>query len=709
MDADATLERAGMPVFSLARPFDNLQSLPEMQAMALVNHLGTDLSAWREGRDLEQRKVAKEQQLEEFRAELTGVAAEAEECGPLIEKAQKAVRLATFGTVAAGLALFLGLVPGLGLVAVMGLVAAVGLLVYRNSNQKAASAAMARLDQCRAREASLKQEISGAAAAIEKIGEEIVSRAQAYPEVAVAPVRLAVEVAKVGERTVLLDNAGFHEDARLQVLDPRPIKKKIKKIRPEIDKLRNVPAMLSVQDGKAYEDPLNTLYGEEDRIADLVDTFSAGLGDLDRIEIGLPLVESSSTLAQRLSNGELDPVLSDSAIVLKDTEATDQIEGFVDQLNDAKKDGSDVLAGIQEVSEGLGEICDRYNAARQDSINTLHANLLEVLGKAHWCNRRFYCPRTIMSPAYIQDLIGIDLVDAHLLPVNVLLERLRSEPAIARRMDGSPDLPQQLVGQHEAIHQISAQAGSLDLAGDVSANERARIFNDEEAELIKAFRLTLQKAMTGASRPLLAFSKESVLYFDPETEVWESRTSPYSYSTLDVARYGSVVKVYSDLLVPLWENLWTEKADFRKSELFRTNEAMISMSEKETEKLIDIANQFRADMRTVRENTNIFRAELTSKIEEVREFRSSMDRIGLLSDNLKTTLSDERIAALDVEGGDTGSIDSYENILTYKPQAQAEARGTVHDPIDYVREPGIVIRPLPAARRLALTGGEQNG
>lgn len=178
---------------------------------------------------------------------MTGVAAEAEECGPLIEKAQKAVRLTTFGTVAAGLALFLGLVPGLGLVAVMGLVAAVGLLVYRNSNQKAASAAMARLDQCRAREASLNQEISGAAAAIEKIGEEIVSRAQAYPEVAVAPVRLAVEVAKVGERTVLLDNAGFHEDARLQVLDPRPIKKKIKKIRPEIDKLRNVPAMLSVQ------------------------------------------------------------------------------------------------------------------------------------------------------------------------------------------------------------------------------------------------------------------------------------------------------------------------------------------------------------------------------------------------------------------------------------------------------------------------------
>ena len=53
-----------MSVFSLARPFENIVSPAEMQAMALANHLGTDLAAWREGRDLEQRKSSKEQQLE---------------------------------------------------------------------------------------------------------------------------------------------------------------------------------------------------------------------------------------------------------------------------------------------------------------------------------------------------------------------------------------------------------------------------------------------------------------------------------------------------------------------------------------------------------------------------------------------------------------------------------------------------------------------
>ena len=700
---------ARMPVFSLARPFENVQSLAEMQAMALVNHLGTDLAAWREGRDLEHRKNSKEQQLEELQAQLSSVSEEVDECGPQIEKAQNLARLATFGAAGAGFLLVVGLIASVGVLAFLGFASVVGLLIVRAMQKKAGEAAVARLDQCRAQEATLNKDIAGGKAELRKIGDEIGSRADAYPEVSLAQVRLGVEVAKVGERTVMLDSVGFHEPARLQVLDPRPVKKKIRKIRPEIEKLKNIPAMLSVQDSRKYEDPVNTLYGEEDRISDLVDTFSAGLGDIEKIEIGLPLVEGGSTLAQRLNNGELDPVLPGDALILKGSDSSDQIDTFVDQINDAKKDGSDVLSGIQEVSEGLGEICNRYSTARQDSINTLHANLLEVLGKAHWCNRRFYCPRTIMSPEYIQALIGIDLADAHLLPIDLLLQRLRSEPEIARRMDGSPDLQQQLVAQHDAIRQISEQASVADVDNGITSSERARVFNDEEAELVKAFRLTLQKAMTGASQPLLVFSKESVLYFDPETEVWASRTSPYSYSTIDVSQYGSVVKVYSDLLVPLWENLWTEKADFRKSELFRTNEAMISMSEKEAEKLIDIANQFRADMRTVRENTNIFRSELTSKLQEVRDFRASMDGIGLLSENLKATLSDDRIAALDVEGGDVASIDGYENILTYKPQTQAEARGTVHDPIDYVREPGIVIRPLPTTRRLALTDGDDNG
>src|SRR6185312_10039055 len=105
--------------------------------------------------------------------------------------------------------------------------------------------------------------------------------------------------------------------------------------------------------------------------------------------------------------------------------------------------------------------------------------------------------------------------------------------------------------------------------------------------------------------------------------------------TTDTIKYGSVIKAYSDLMIPLWEHLWTEKADFRKSELFRTNESMIRMSEKESEKLINVADQFRADMRTVRENVYLIESDLKSKYSEIISFRDSMGRLGLLSERGK--------------------------------------------------------------------------
>ena len=94
---------------------------------------------------------------------------------------------------------------------------------------------------------------------------------------------------------------------------------------------------------------------------------------------------------------------------------------------------------------------------------------------------------------------------------------------------------------------------------------------------------------------------------------------------------GTVVKAHCDLMIPLWEHLWTEKADFRKSELFRTNEMMISMSEKEGEKLISVANQFRDDLRTNRENLYLLESDLNAKYDEILSFRDGMSMLGLLS------------------------------------------------------------------------------
>jgi hypothetical protein len=163
------------------------------------------------------------------------------------------------------------------------------------------------------------------------------------------------------------------------------------------------------------------------------------------------------------------------------------------------------------------------------------------------------------------------------------------------------------------------------------------------------------------------------------------------YRTPDAIKYGSVVKAHCDLMIPLWEHLWTEKADFRKSELFRTNEMMISMSEKEGEKLISVANQFRDDLRTNRENLYLLESDLNAKYDEILSFRDGMSMLGLLSPRVMEQITDERLQRLLIGESPLSVASTYETTLSSFPKAQGLTRGTVHDPIEVVREPGIML------------------
>jgi hypothetical protein len=116
------------------------------------------------------------------------------------------------------------------------------------------------------------------------------------------------------------------------------------------------------------------------------------------------------------------------------------------------------------------------------------------------------------------------------------------------------------------------------------------------------------------------------------------------------------------------------------------------MSEKESEKLIEIANQYRADMRSVRENINLLESELKSKYDEIIFFRDGMQALGLLSERERQFLNEDKLKTLTL--GDHSLIEEGEQHETYlgiEPRVQAERRGSADDPIDLIRSPDILI------------------
>lgn len=681
-----------MPLLSLARPIENAASAEEARVLAVIDHLMPILGDWRQGKDLRRELGEVENQIAAVKQRYGAVSqALAAATGQATAAANSIApfKWSAMAVLAAGAALSFFLPWWVGIAT-----ASIGIgLGYRAKvlTDLARQRSKAQ-QQAEAEAAQLDTQYKGLDSRNRAILDELKQRGNGFPEVKLAAVRFGVQMSNVAGRNVLLDESGVHPLTALKTVDVSALQAGLMHISEHVQGLLQVPPLLSPDSEVEADDPVNQLFGEESQISELVTEFTQNLGKLRDIELKLPLVSPASSLVQRLGAGALDAAAEGPSILMSNgVTSPEEIQSFVAKVNRSREQGRRVFDELAEVFKNLESICNLYAQARTASINTIHHSLLEVLQRATWCNRRFYCARTILSPRYVQDLLGIDMPKAYLLSLDDLFGRLRGDAEIARRLEAKRELETELSDAYFAVQDFMGNVSFNAHGQRMEEGQRPRHVEDQFRESLRHFTNVLQKVMTGASHPVLNFSAEAILHYDPESDEWSSGISPYVYSTADALRYGSVVKAYSELMIPLWEHLWTEKSDFRKTEMFRTNDSMILMSEKESEKLIDIANQFRDDLRSVRQNVNVLESELKSKCGEIIGFRDEMDQLGLLSDRAKLSISEEKLRQLMSSESISGISGRYEAQLGMLPRQQAENRGGVQDPIDLVREPDSLV------------------
>jgi len=160
------------------------------------------------------------------------------------------------------------------------------------------------------------------------------------------------------------------------------------------------------------------------------------------------------------------------------------------------------------------------------------------------------------------------------------------------------------------------------------------------------------------------------------------------YDDPKIIDMGRLMKVNVDLLMPMWQQLWTEMDDFRKSEIFRTNEQLQRLSEKESEKLIDIGEQYRADMRPVRENLIRYSTEAKNKIEQLSETVEGLYVTGMIDRSKKDILLERsKNEFKDELGTMKRHVEAKELLLNLEPQAQVRRRSMAVDPINFFMTP----------------------
>jgi hypothetical protein len=706
-----------MTTDTILSPFDNVQDADEGTVLAVLAHLEPVLEAWRSGEDcrLERQDLAAEvpelekglksldKRIARLSADQVAEGRELLRSGPL--KVIGGIGLLLTALLFIGLGLAGNGVPWLG----AGLaVAAVGTVVLAFGLKRIHTARATLRTQQQALEAErdpLRSSLDTARLRTAELEEEIAGRKAAFPTVAVMYGEFKFAPRRFLGSTVLLDESG-HFGATLQTADMSASTRGLDLLVARIADLAKVPVLLTPDAAGQSDVDAATLWGEERELQVLVDAFSTSLGEARQVSLALPLVPAAHPIALAAARGRARVMdYGESGPIPVRGPGIDRAEvaAFVQAAQATRTNGGDVIGTLDGALKALRRVTQSYADARSDSLAHLHEGLFDVLGKGALCSMRFYCPRTIQSPAYLQAVLGIDVETAHALPFDTLLRRLRADPPIAARFESRPSLRDELYAAHLGIHELAGASGPDGTVVGAGEEDGPAHLRSQHLEAIERFRQCLTMALTGSMQPVLAFSERARLFLDPDRDDWRSETAPYVYATPDVLRFGRVPRVTSDLLMPLWEHLWTEKADFRKSELFRTNEMLLAMSEKEAEKLIEIGNQFRADMRTVRENIFHIEADLSSKHDELLGFREGMSALGLLSERQLAFLSDDSLRA--IARGDTGVVrqaDDFELLLGLEPRAQTERRGTSHDPIEMIRSPSALIahQPVSDARRL---------
>lgn len=693
---------------TVVRPIENAgMDAVQADALCLIAHLVPAVGAWREAVQLRNALSETERQMQAASGEATrhsemvgllNAQCEAKRGG----KTSIIIQACAIGLIAVILLIYANIY--------IALLLTLGSLVYLYRIYSNHKGALRRLEESRI---SAEQQWASAYNAFEsqkekhaRLSAELGSRKKGFPALRIGDIRFNLEVTSIGGSRLLLDLSGSHQPVRVKLTDISRLQSGISGIAERADSLLQVPPMLSPGDLSGTDSDLHRLYGEESELQNLVVLFIQHLGRMKDVEAELPIIDRFDPIVRRLSHTHDSPAADRLGCTIEeDPSAASRAQAFMSSVAQSREQLERIFAEIKEVFSNLEGACIKYARARATSVNHLHGHLLQVLNRATWCNRRFYCPRTILAPEYIQQLIGISIHEAHLLPLEQLLAGLHGDPEISARLTDRPALEQQITEAHLSLQDFfSTSSGDHDQE-DMSPRQPPHV-QGQYAESLKYFRGLLTSAMTGSAYPVLNFSTAAQLFYDPDTTGWSSETTPYSYSTNDVIRYGSMVKAYSDVLMPLWEHLWTEKADFRKTEVFRTNESIIRMSEKESEKLIEIANQFRADLRTVRENVYLIESELKSKYAEILGFRDGTDQLGLLSPATKEQLADEKLKDLVLAEFNAEIADRFETLLGSIPQTQAESRGSVQDPIDQVREPQALIGATEGCDSRVLRVGE---
>jgi hypothetical protein len=438
------------------------------------------------------------------------------------------------------------------------------------------------------------------------------------------------------------------------------------------------------------------LHGEERLLRGAVENLTTLVQNTESTTVHLPLLRWTPEI-QRVM-GDTKAGTSLSLHVRRPVKSG--LAATLEYVSDAAQAlaGDESLKLLDNASKLLAARMHLYSELRNDAMDVMHSKFLEAMEHASLLSVDYIDPRQAMVPGYWYAVTGIDPANAHGLAFDDLVERLSLDPTVKRRLDSSPSLLQTLENSYSALLTIQTQ-----LEGGISAREAVALTSQAEQEL-RTFQNAIHESLTGNRSGRVDVSSASRLEYDPVQAHWVSSVDGRIYSESEAA-HGRVLRVQRELMLPMWNALWVEQEQFRKSEMFRTNESLQRMAEKESEKLLAIAESYKADLRPVREKLISHATEAENKMTQLTDTVEALENLGQITSERAEELR-RHIGAIGNHSIRTAKQDAgrKELLLSMEPAHQLARRGTAIDPINMLATTEVLYRESNEGESFVLSG-----
>lgn len=604
------------------------------------------------------------------------------------------------------------LIPGIG-----GVIFALFKTMKHKAREEEKLALERELRETAARASRLEAELSGASEQSAQLASKIADNEPRQVLQAVGRLYLPLMPVEMGGHLVLCDTSGTTKPTCLRLPALSSNEEVVGRVRAALDGASQAPVLLRPTDGGPGAP--GALQGEERDLREALEGLGEMLGSVEVTEAQLPLVESDSSLMQAAARGsrrEEAPgaVLRTNALAIRDKVAL--VARHAERM---RADGDGVEASLRRLRDDLRATIARYEELRDAAIEQAHVHVREVLGRSQLASVTYHCPQCHRVPQYLYARLGIDPDQAHEHPPSELLAALERDEQAAQRLSTDAGLVAEMDQLYVAMGELKHAISQLEAAptadtgiGQAKANAaRSKALRAQHAQLVTQFRAVLNKVLTGTARPLLDLSVQARLHLDPDTGDWHCPLCDLRIDDPEIAGMGRLLRIKEELLMPMWNHLWSEKDDLRKIELFRTNEQIQRLIEKEAAALRAVSEQYRADMRPVRENLIVATGEALHKREQLAAAVNSLRALGVLpEERARATLA--RVGAM--TGGDLGEstsrFEAKETTLNHEPQAQMSRRSMALDPVQVLLGPESLFRDQARALApLRLVGPKEQG